>query len=170
MKKIFKEVYLLLYYTLVAMVNFLPDSQFGNKIRGSVYKLFIRKAGQNLQISKSVNILNPRNIEIGDNVYIGFGSWINAMGNIKIDDEVIVGPYVCISSGNHTKINGSFRFGEHSKSPVKIGKGCWLAAHVVLLAGSNIPEGSCVAAGGVGRIEEEESSIFGGVPAKKILK
>lgn len=163
-----KNLFLFIYYLSKSILNFLPDNRFGNRIRGKIIGLFIKQKGSNLEISKNTNIMYPWNLKLGNNVYIGYGCWINAMGHIEICDEVIIGPYVCISSGNHTKINNSYRFGEHEIDSVMIKKGTWLAAQSVILAGSSIPEGACIAAGAVGKIVSTKTGIYGGVPAKLI--
>lgn len=163
-----KSIYLFIFYSLKSLLNFLPDNNFGNSIRGNMLGVFFKERGKNLQISKNTNIMYPWKISVGNDVYIGFGCWINAMSGVELKDEVITGPYVCISTGNHTKENNSYRFGKHITNPVVIEKGVWLAAHAVVLAGSHVSAGSCVAAGAVGKITRGQIGVHGGVPVKLI--
>lgn len=149
-----------------------PDCSWGNKLRGQLYKPFFKKCGRNIQISKKVHILNPNKIEIGENVYLGFGSWIHGQGSIKFEDEVMLGPYVCIVSGNHSMMNRSYRFGEHSVAPVLVKQGSWIGAHCVILPGSIIEEGCLIAAGGITtkNTKTEQLEQYGGIPIKSIFR
>lgn len=145
-----------------------PDMEWGNKLRGNFYKRFLKQCGKNLQISKCVRILHPEELEIGSDVYIGYGSWINSRCGVIIGDEVMLGPYVCIISSNHTSINGSYRFGQSVGEKIVINKGAWLGAHSLILSGTMIGSGVLVAAGGVVTKDVQSNSIVGGIPAKQI--
>jgi len=147
MKVLIKFIYQFIWNIISISCQVFPDNLIGNKIRGKVYGLFLKGSGRNLQISRSVHILYPRNLVVGNNVFIGFNSWINAQGGVALDDEVMLGPFTAVSSSNHTRVNGSYRFGEHSLKSINIGKGVWVAAHCTVLAGAKIHKGVLVAAG-----------------------
>lgn len=156
-------------FNLIGLVlQILPDASWGNRARGAVLGLFLESKGRNLQVSKSAHILYPNNIEVGNDVYVGYGAWINAQGGLLIGDETMIGPYVAISTGDHSRVGDSFRFGEHKKRPVTIGKGAWLSAHVAVVAGVEIAAGTLVGAGGVVVASIGEPGVYGGVPAKRI--
>ena len=169
---ILKAMYQIIFNLTVSISQIFPDAVWGNKLRGIVVMPFLKKCGSNLQISQKVHILNPNKIEIGDNVFLGFGSWIHAQGGITIENEVMLGPYVCIVSGNHTLMNKSYRFGEHSRAPVLIKKGSWIGAHSVILPGSIIEDGCLIAAGGIvtKNIKTQQLEIYGGIPIKEISR
>ena len=76
------------------------------------------------------------------------------------------GPYVCITSSNHTRRNGSCRYGESTKGPVLIRKGSWLGAHAVVTKGSTLGEGTVLAANSV-LIGSSESGLYAGYRRKK---
>lgn len=146
-----------------------PDQLNGNKIRGFIFRPFFKKVGRNFQVSKSVHILYPKNIEVGDNVFIGFNSWINGQGGLCISNEVMIGPFCAISTSNHTKRTNecrSFRFGEHELNPVLIQSGVWVGSHVSITAGSIIQVGTVVGAGAVVIGELGSDSLYTGTPAK----
>lgn len=145
-----------------------PNNRVTIKLRGTLYRPFFKKCGKNFQIASGVQILNPHEIEIGDNVYIAYYAWLNGLGGIIIDDEVVLGPYVTISSLNHAYKNGSFRFGGATAGAVHIGKGCWLAAHVSVIAGVSIGSGCLIAANAVVTVDIPTGMIAGGVPARVI--
>ncbi|MHC5061003.1 MAG: acyltransferase [Planctomycetota bacterium] len=90
------------------------------------------------------------------------------MGGLTIEDEVVIGPYVVISTGTHGFKDNSVRFGGTVMQPVVIGRGTWLAAHTVVRAGVNIGSGVLVAGNAAVSKDVPDNVIVGGVPAKII--
>ncbi|MCT4785123.1 acyltransferase [Exiguobacterium aestuarii] len=172
MRVIAKFFYQMLFESLSSLTNVFPDNEIGNRIRGKVIGLFFKKKGANLQISKRTHILYPRKISVGNDIFIGYGAWINAQGGMILEDEVMVGPLTCIVTGNHTAQGQplSYRFGDHKKELVKIGHGCWIGSHSVVLPGSNLPAGCLIAAGAVVTKKHNllENHIGGGIPLSSI--
>lgn len=146
---------------------FIPDGPHGDRARGKLYEPYMKKVGNNFKVASQAFIYNPNGLEAGDNVYIGFGSYLGE-GEITLDDEVLIGNFVSITASNHLKENGSYRFGGYEAKPVNIGKGVWLAAHSSIMAGVNIGRGSLVAAGAVVTKSFGSGKVIGGVPAKQI--
>ena len=72
----------------------LPENAWGCKARGAFYKPSLRNCGRNFQVALHVKLEHLKGIEVGDNVYIGHGSWISGLrGGIVFEDEVMLGPY-----------------------------------------------------------------------------
>lgn len=92
-----------------------------------------------------------------------------ADADIHVGDEVLFGPYCVTVSSNHTRHNGSFRFGPTERAPIEIGAGSWLAAHVVVSAGSRIGKGTLVGAHALVLGDIPEHVMVGGQPAR-VLK
>jgi len=113
---------------------------------------------------------NPSFAHLGNFVHISYGCVIMATDHMFIDDEVMFGPYVVVSAGNHTSLHGSFRYGTPYLAPIIIGHGAWVGTHVVVTAGSIIGAGALVAAGAVITGEVPPNVIVGGVPARLIKK
>jgi maltose O-acetyltransferase len=173
MKRILKVFYVYLRYEIPVwlvglLTNWLPDNRITIRIRGIFLKPFIFKCGKNFTIAKWVQLKSTHRLEIGDNVYIASGVWLNAMGGIKIEDEVVLGPYVVISTGTHQFKNNSVRFGGTIMEPVVVGRGSWLASHVVVRAGVKIGAGVLAAANAAITKDVPDNVIVGGVPAKII--
>jgi maltose O-acetyltransferase len=168
MRSALKFLHGLLVNITLLVVQLLPDNVVGNRMRGFVLKPFFKKCGVNLQVSKSAHILYPQNICLGDNVFLGFNCWLNGQGGLVIGSETMIGPFVSISSSNHTldRESGSFRFAEHELKPVLIGKGVWLASHVSVNGGSSIEDTVLVASGAtvVGKLES--NGLYTGQPAR----
>jgi maltose O-acetyltransferase len=87
---------------------------------------------------------------------------------IRIANEVMLSPYCVIVSGNHTSINGSYRYGPAILAPIVIEKGLWIASHVVVTAGCTIGENSLIAANAVVTQNIPANVIAGGIPARII--
>lgn len=171
--KLFKIICVTLRYDLPIwlmglLTNWLPDNRITIRIRGLLFKPFIKSCGHDFRIAKDVQLKCTDNLKIGNNVYFASGVWLNAMGGLTVDDEVVLGPYVVISTGIHQFKDNSTRFGGTSFHPVKIGRGSWLAAHVVVKAGVNIGAGVVVAGNAAVVNDTPDNVIVGGVPAKVI--
>ncbi len=156
-----------LYSFLNNFLNFLPPYGIALDIRGYLASKALNRCGRRLRISSNVNIYNPQFIAIGNDVYIGYNTYIGG-GNIIFDDEVIIGPFCSIVAGNHTKRNGSYRYGEYEFGTISIGRGTWLGAHVNILSNVKIGNGCCVAAGSVVTGDIEDYAVYGGVPARRL--
>lgn len=151
---------------IMLITSWLPDNKYSFKLRGSLLSPFIRKCGKNFQVGKDVTLLNTFNLEVGDNVYLAKGGWYNALGKLKIEDEVVCAPYIVISTLQHVFKDKSVRFGGSISGKVIIGKGTWLASHSSVKCGVTIGKG-CIVASNASVVKDiEDYSIVGGVPAK----
>lgn len=168
-----KNILLLLRYNIPLhfvffFTSWLPDNRISVRLRGVLASLFIKKCGKNFTIGRNVTLLNSYNLSIGDNVYIATGCWLNAMGVLEIEDEVVFGPYVVISTLQHNFKNNSVKFGGSTAGKVSIGKGTWLAAHSSIKCGITIGKGNLIAANAFVTKDTGNYKIYGGVPAIEI--
>jgi maltose O-acetyltransferase len=138
------------------------------RFRGWLYSFGLSSCGKNFQVSSCTIIRNLENITVGENVYLAPNVVLNAIDSVLLDDEVMVGFNSVIVSGNHTRINGSFRFGESKKSPINISKGVWIAANCTITAGTRIGKGVLIASNSSVSGVFLDCNMIGGVPAKKI--
>lgn len=145
-----------------------PNNRVTIKLRGLLYRPFIGKCGKNFQVASGVNLLNAHNLTIGDDVYISYDAWLNALGDLTLGDQVIIGPRVSISTLTHVYKEKSFRFGGASYGAVKIGKGTWLAANASVKYGVSIGEGCLVGANTVVIKDVDDYKFVSGVPGKII--
>lgn len=128
---------------------------------------FLMECGSNFKMAAHSLIYSPEKCRVGNHVYIGFNSYLGS-GEIELEDEVLIGPYVSITPSNHTAENDSFRFGKSIQDKIRVGKGSWIAGHCCVLAGVEIGEGSLIAAGAVVTKSVPPRSIVAGVPARVI--
>ena len=144
-----------------------PPDAWGCRARGLIYKPFMKSCGRNFQVGLSAKLEHLHMIEAGDDVYIGHGSWISGLrGGLELEDEVMLGPYVCIISSNHQFVDGSARFPQGVGGKIKIGSGTWIASGATVVAGVSIGRGCLIAAGCVVTKNVPDEAIVGGVPGK----
>ncbi len=146
----------------------LPDNRFSIRLRGFFASFFIKSCGKNFTLGRDVTLLNTYNLKIGNDVYIAKGCWLNALGKITLQNEVVLGPYVVLSSLQHTFENFSVKQGASIAGHIKIGLGSWLASHSSVKCGVTIGKGNLIAANSFIHKDTQDFSVMGGVPAKKI--
>jgi len=155
-------------WLLYILTNWWPNNRLTIKLRGALHRPFFKKCGKNLQMASDVRLLNTHEIEIGDDVYLAYNVWLNGLGKLYIEDEVILSPFVTVSTLSHCYKDGSFRFGAAQSGPVRIGKGSWLAAHVSVSYGVNIGEGCLIGANSAVVKDVPAGHVAGGVPAEVV--
>lgn len=106
------------------------------------------------------------NITLGKNVFINHACSFLDLGGIVIEDEVMIGPRVNISSENHpTDISTRKTM---VPAQVIIKRNAWIGAGATILPGVTVGENSVVAAGAVVNKDVPDNTVVGGVPAKII--
>jgi|APSaa5957512535_1039671.scaffolds.fasta_scaffold19906_2 maltose O-acetyltransferase len=145
----------------------LPPIDTGSKIIGYMYKPFIKGTKKNILIPWRTNIFSPNKLTLGNNIYLGYNSYYG-QGEIIINDNVLIGPFVSITPSNHIKVNGNYRNSKYKNERVVIEKNVWIGAHVSILSGVIVGEGSIVAAGSVVTKSVPKNTIVAGVPAKVV--
>lgn len=154
---------------VLLLTDWLPDNVIFLRLRGWLAHFFFGACGRNLRLGRRLTFLNPKQIILGDDIFISLGSWIAAGDRIKIENEVMIGPYCVLNSDNHRRTEGSFRYADQEYLPIRIGRGSWIAAHCVITAGSNIGKGCLVAANAVvPKGEVPDNAVVGGTPARFI--
>lgn len=105
-------------------------------------------------------------IEVGDGVYINYGTLISAERHVRIGANVMVGNYSLISDTEIPTIAAPRRSPSGEARPVEIGDGAWLAARVTVLPGARIGAGAVIAAGSVVAGDIPAGAVAGGIPAR----
>ena len=109
-------------------------------------------------------------IQLGDRVMINAGSYLSGEGGLIIEDEVLVGPMVCILTGGHD-IEGEFDEiyrNRLTQAPINIARGAWLGAGCIVLPGIKIGTGAVVGAGAVVTHDVPSLAVVVGNPARII--
>ena len=160
---------------LETIFSMIPGT-IGVYARQGLYPFFLKKCGKGLRLGLRVKMQRPGSITIGHNVEINYGVWAAASnrenGDITIGNNVLIGPYTILHSGNHNFKdpnilikNQGYAFGN-----IIIEDDVWIAARCTILSGVHIGEGSVIAAGSVITKDIPPYSVVAGVPGKIISK
>lgn len=155
-------------WLVTLILECLPDNRLSISFRGWCLRPFIAQCGRGFQVGRGVTLLNTDHVCIGRDVYLARGVWVNGLGGLTIEDEVVLSPYVTISTLRHEFSNGSVRFGGSTSGSVRIGRGSWLAAHATVSMGLTIGPGAIVGANSAVTRDVAPNVVVGGVPAREI--
>ena len=109
-----------------------------------------------------------KNISLGKGVFINHDCSMLDLGGIEIEDEVMIGPRVSITSENHPISPKERKTLVPGKVTIK--KNAWIGSNVNILPGVTIGEHSVVAAGAVVTKNVPPRTLVGGIPAKELKK
>ncbi|AXG82310.1 acyltransferase [Streptomyces paludis] len=113
--------------------------------------------------------LGPEKVlTLGDGVVLGRGSHVIADTTVTIGPDTYCGPYVYITSTNHSYDDPKTPVGKQwpRTEPVEIGPGCWLGTGAVILPGARLGRNVVVAAGSVVRGAVPDHAVVAGAPAR----
>jgi acetyltransferase-like isoleucine patch superfamily enzyme len=151
---------------IMLLTSWFPNNVAFFYIRGWLSRPFFGSCGENLRLGRNITFYNASSIHFGANVYVALGGVFLALGDITIGDEVIFGPYVVLSATNHTKYQGSYRYGPVTTPPIEIGFGTWVGAHATILGGATIGRGCVIGSNAaVARGIIPDNAFAAGVPA-----
>ncbi|MNC13209.1 Maltose O-acetyltransferase [compost metagenome] len=163
-----KKLSLLYVWFVRTLLILFPDIPILMRIRGSLYSLVMNECGHNFQVSATTLLRSINKLSVGNNVYLAPFVVLNAIDDIILEDEVMVGFHSVITSGNHIISQGSYRFSPSIGKPIVIKHGCWIAAHCTVLPGTYLPQGAILAANSCLTKKYDDGVLFGGVPAVRI--
>lgn len=159
--------YLWFHFIMMATA-WLPDLRPVLRLRGFLLKRSFRSCGDNLQVARNVTVNFTNRVEIGSDVFLGLGCWLQAQGGIVLEDEVQLGPYAVLASGDHVMVDGSYRSGASQLAPIRICHGSWVAAHATVTKGVLIGPGALLAANSVATHDVPPFTAVAGVPARPL--
>ena len=107
-------------------------------------------------------------LEVGDDVFINFGSSIVSSTHISIGSHVLIGTHVMIMDCDFHRVEDK-RWDTNGK-PVVIEDRAWIANRATILKGVRIGHDAVVAAGAVVTKNVPPRSVVAGVPAKVVRR
>ena len=158
------------FYLVMLLTRLLPDWVPVMRLRGLLVRPCFRRCGKNFQIEHTAMVVNSAHVEIGNDVYLAHGCWIQGIGGIVIEDAVMLGPDTVLASSDHTMEKGGYRFGQPQRERICIGRGSWTGAHTTITKGVTIGRGVLCAAGSVVTRDVPDYTVVGGVPARIISR
>ena len=171
MKKIKRLFALVCYYLIASRLPTIHGLVNGVVIRRFLCKYIFPEMGANVNVAASVRFGTGGKISIGNNSGLGEGSFLVSMDEIRIGDDVMVGPEVMMLTGGHEYTDPSKLLVDQGRviAPIKIGNDVWIGARVIILPGVTIGKRVVVGAGSVVTKDLPNNSVCAGVPCK-VLK
>lgn len=124
--------------------------------------------GKSAHINESVRLeAKGGRLAIGDNVFVGRGSSIVSMKEIKIGADVLIAEYAAILDHDH-EFNGDMSLNKSGmrKALIGIGDNVWIGAKATITCGVTIGDNAVVGANAVVTADVPAYAVVGGVPAK----
>jgi len=135
--------------------------------RRFLLRCFGAKIGKKVLIRPSVTVTYPWKVEIGDFSWIGDDVVLYSLGEIKVEENVVISQKSYICTGDHDYTKPDFPI---FAKPVVIEKESWLATDVYVAPGVKIGEGAVVGARSSVFRDIEGGYVYVGTPVKKIKK
>lgn len=164
---------LILYYLIGARLPSKLLNRVGILIRRQLVKKIFFHVGENVNIGRNVYFGRGGKISIGYNSGLGEHSYIIAVDEVEIGDNVMVAPFVKIFTGGHDYVDPEELLVHQNVvlGRVIIGSDVWIGAASILLPNVDIESRVIISAGSVLPAGVYESGwIYGGNPAKKIKR
>lgn len=129
--------------------------------------------GRNCQIHRDVQLLAyGGNIKIGDDCSINPGCILYGHGGLKIGNHVRIAALCVMVPANHNFNDAKILIKDQgeSRQGIVIGNDVWIGAHVTILDGVNVADGSVIGAGAVVTKSTEALGIYVGNPARLVRR
>lgn len=139
------------------------------KIKGNIFW-----NATNVRVGKNVTLypgvyLSGSNIEIGDNVQIGYGTVIFSKNSVKIGNNTAIAGHCYIIDSNHG-IEANCLIREQdlvvAENGIVIGEDVWIASQCSIIKGARIHDHAVIGANSLVNKEIPENAIAFGTPAK----
>ena len=126
--------------------------------------------GHNTHCQFNTRFSPNRNIEIGDNVGIGYSCFFQC--DVKVGNNVLIGSNtVFINSDDHiydTVGKLMWESGRGDNYSIEVGDDVWIGHGAIILTPAKIGRGAIIAAGSLVKKDVPPYAIVGGLPAKVI--
>ena len=120
-----------------------------NDKRSDIMRRLFKAVGKNVWIEPDFRCEFGKNISIGDDVYINFGCVILDCGQVKIGNQVLIGPNVGIYDANHTLDAEERMDGALLPGKVTIGNRVWIGGGTIILPNVTIGDDTVIGAGSI---------------------
>lgn len=99
--------------------------------------------GTNVVFRHEVKVHWPWKLAVGDNSWIGEGTWILNLEDVTIGSDVCISQDVLLCTGSHDRFSPTFEF---DNAPIVVEDGAWVAARATVLRGCRIGADSVIGA------------------------
>lgn len=129
--------------------------------------MFGAKIGKGVVIKPRVNIKYPWRLNVGDNVWIGEGVWIDNLAFVSLASNVCISQDAYLLTGNHDYSDHAFGL---ITSGITVDKGAWIGARSLVCPGVHVAGHAVLTAGSVLTKDADSYGIYQGNPAKLVRK
>ncbi|GAA3595109.1 DapH/DapD/GlmU-related protein [Kineosporia mesophila] len=113
------------------------------RFRPPILRAFGATVGERVLIRHRVRVLWPWKLTIGDDCWIGEGSWLLNLEPITLADDVCISQEAMLCTGSHRHGDPAFEF---DNAAIQVGRGAWVAARATVLRGASVEPGEVVPA------------------------
>ena len=117
--------------------------------RSDIMRRLFKAVGKNVWIEPDFRCEFGKNISIGNDVYINFGCVILDCGQVKIGNQVLIGPNVGIYDANHALDAEERMDGALLPGKVTIGNRVWIGGGTIILPNVTIGDDTVIGAGSI---------------------
>lgn len=128
-------------------------------------RLFGANISKGVIIKPRVNIKHPWRLTVGDNSWIGEGTWVDNLVDVVIGSNVCISQGAQLITGNHNYKSPEFTL---ITSPIYIADGAWIGAGAIVCPGVSIGRNAVVTVGSVITHDCDEDGIYSGNPAQRM--
>ncbi|MCI7122653.1 acyltransferase [Mediterraneibacter gnavus] len=161
---LFGELKMMIYKIVYGRrVKYNPISKFSNGYKLRLFDKSRFQSGKNIVIRDGVKIRcnNGGVVTIGDGVGLNNNCLINAMEEITIGQNTIIGQDVKMYDHDHDyKSEGKRRYTGFKTAPISIGENVWIGSGCIILKGSKIGNNCVIAASTVVKGVIPENTII----------
>lgn len=151
---------------LTAAINRLAFTD-AEEIRALFSELIGQKVDDGFRLVPPFYTAHGLAIQIGRNVFINQNCTLYDLAEVRIGDEVMIGPNVSLLSAGHP-LPPSQRRSALVGKPIVIGNNVWIAAGATVIGGVTVGENSVIAAASVVTHNVPANTLVAGNPARVI--
>jgi len=131
--------------------------------RRMILRLFGARVANGARVHASVNIWNPRNLELGANALVGPGVRLYNQGHITIGRATVISQRAHLCASSHDLSDPNFQL---VLRPIVIGDHCWIAAEAFVGPSVVMGDRSVLAARSALFGTAEANGVYSGNPAR----
>jgi len=134
----------------------------GSSFKCGILRAFGARIGARVVIKPRVNIKYPWHLEVGDDVWIGEGVWLDNLARIAIGSNVCLSQDAYLLTGNHDYSDPCFGL---ITREIVVEEGAWVGARAIVCPGVRLGRQAVITVGSVATRDAEPDGIYRGNPA-----
>lgn len=151
------------------LLRLINDSSDGDPfVREEYVRELLGSTEQNLYVEPPFRCDYGYNIHIGNNFYSNFDCVILDVCEVRIGDNVLMGPGVHIYTASHPLEHDLRELGLENGKPVTIGNNVWIGGKSIITPGVTIGNNVVIGAGSVVTKDVPDNVLVAGTPARII--